>query len=38
MLPNWLRVEYRIERPSNKLLTLADLDSNAWVRSKKLKR
>ena len=28
---DWLRVEYGIEKPSNKLLTLADLDSNTWV-------
>jgi hypothetical protein len=31
-------VEYEIERPSNKLLAVADLDSDTWVRSKKLKR
>ena len=28
---DWLRVEYGIEKPSNKLLTLTDLDSNTWV-------
>jgi hypothetical protein len=28
---DWLRVEYGIEKPSNKLLALADLDSNTWV-------
>jgi len=27
----WLRVEYGIEKPSNKLHTLAELDSNTWV-------
>jgi hypothetical protein len=26
-----LRVEYGIEKPSNKLLALTDLDSNTWV-------
>jgi hypothetical protein len=30
-LLDWLRVEHGIEKPSNKLLALADLDSNAWV-------
>jgi hypothetical protein len=30
-LLDWLRVEYGIEKPSNKLLTLAELDSNTWV-------
>ena len=28
---DWLRVEYGIEKPSNKLLALTDLDSNTWV-------
>ena len=28
---DWLRVEYAIEKPSNKLLALADLDSDTWV-------
>ena len=28
---DWLRVEYAIEKPSNKLRALADLDSNTWV-------
>ena len=28
---DWLRVEYGIEKPSNKLLALAELDSNTWV-------
>jgi hypothetical protein len=31
MLLDWLRVEYRIEKPSNKLLAPAELDSNIWV-------
>jgi len=41
-LPDWLRVEYAIEKPSNKLLAVAELDSDTWVgevnrtRSKKL--
>jgi hypothetical protein len=30
-LLDWLRVEYAIEKPSNKLLALAELDSNDWV-------
>ena len=30
-LLDWLRVEYGIEEPSNKLLALTDLDSNTWV-------
>ena len=30
-LLDWLRVEYAIEKPSNKLLALAELDSNTWV-------
>ena len=28
---DWLRVEYDIARPSNKLLALTDLDSDIWV-------
>ena len=28
---DWLRVEYAIEKPSNKLLAVADLDSDTWV-------
>ena len=28
---DWLRVEYAIEKPSNKLLSAADLDSDTWV-------
>ena len=28
---DWLRVEYAIEKPSNKLLALTELDSNTWV-------
>jgi hypothetical protein len=27
----WLLVEYGAAKPSNKLLALADLDSNTWV-------
>jgi hypothetical protein len=30
-LLDWLRVEYAIEKPSNKLLAAADLDSDTWV-------
>ena len=30
-LLDWLRVEYGIEKPSNKLLALTDLDSDTWV-------
>jgi hypothetical protein len=30
-LLDWLRVEYAIEKPSNKLLALAELDSDTWV-------
>jgi len=30
-LLDWLRVEYAIEKPSNKLLSVADLDSDTWV-------
>jgi hypothetical protein len=30
-LLDWLRVDYGIEMPSNKLLALTDLDSNTWV-------
>jgi hypothetical protein len=26
-----MRVEHAIEKPSNKLLALADLDSDTWV-------
>jgi hypothetical protein len=38
----WLRVEYDIEKPSNKLFAATELDSDTWVsevkriRSKKL--
>jgi hypothetical protein len=28
---DWLRVEYAIEKPSNKLLAVTDLDSDTWV-------
>ena len=38
LMPQEMRVEYGIEKPSNKLLALAELDSNTWGRSKKLKR
>jgi hypothetical protein len=34
-LLDWQRVEYAIEKPSNKVLAVADLDSDTWVRSKK---
>jgi hypothetical protein len=30
-LLDWLRVEYTIKKPSNKLLALTELDSNTWV-------
>jgi hypothetical protein len=30
-LLDWLRVEYGIEKPSNKLLTATELDSDTWV-------
>jgi hypothetical protein len=30
-LLDWLRVEYGIEKPSNKLLAVTELDSNIWV-------
>jgi len=30
-LLDWLRVEYAIEKPSNKLLSVTDLDSDTWV-------
>jgi hypothetical protein len=30
-LLDWLRVEYGIAKPSNKLLAVAELDSNTWV-------
>jgi hypothetical protein len=30
-LLDWLRVEYGIGKPSNKLLALTELDSNTWV-------
>ena len=28
---DWLKVEYAIEKPSNKLLAATDLDSDTWV-------
>ena len=31
MLLDWLRMEYAIEKPSNKLLAATDLDSDTWV-------
>jgi len=34
-LLDWLRMEYGIEKPSNKLLALTDLDSNTWVNEVK---
>jgi hypothetical protein len=37
MTDNRLRVEYGIEKPSNKLLAQADLDSNTKGESRKLK-
>ena len=30
-LLDWLRVEYAIKKPSNKLLAVTDLDSDTWV-------
>jgi hypothetical protein len=30
-LLDWLRVEYAIEKPSNKLLAVAELDSDTWI-------
>jgi hypothetical protein len=30
-LLDWLRMEYAIEKPSNKLLAVTDLDSDTWV-------
>ena len=30
-LLDWLRVEYAIEKPSNKFLSVSDLDSDTWV-------
>jgi hypothetical protein len=30
-LLDWLRVEYAIEKPSNKLLAATDLGSDTWV-------
>jgi hypothetical protein len=41
-LLDWLRVEYAIEKPSNKLLAATELDSDTWmaevkrIRGKKL--
>jgi hypothetical protein len=34
-LLDWLRVEYGIEKPSNKLLAATDLNSNTWVSEAK---
>jgi hypothetical protein len=30
-LLDWLRVEYAIQKPSNKLLAVTELDSDTWV-------
>jgi len=30
-LLDWLRVEYAVEKPSNKLLAVTELDSDTWV-------
>ena len=30
-LLDWLRVKYAIEKPNNKLLAVAELDSDTWV-------
>jgi hypothetical protein len=30
-LLDWLRVEYAIEKPSNKLLAVTEPDSDTWV-------
>jgi hypothetical protein len=30
-LLDWLRVEYAISKPSNKLLAATELDSDTWV-------
>jgi hypothetical protein len=41
-LLDWLRVEYAVEKPSNRLLAAAELDSDTWlgevkrIRGKKL--
>jgi hypothetical protein len=41
-LLDWLRVEYGIQKPSNKLLAVTELDSDTWagevkrIREKKL--
>ena len=37
-LLDWLRVEYGVEKPGNKLLALTDLDSNTWVGEVKCTR
>ena len=37
-LLDWLRVPYGIPKPSNKLPTLAELDSNTWVSEVKRSR
>ena len=31
LMPQEMRVEYGIEKPSNKLLAMTDLDSDGWV-------
>jgi hypothetical protein len=30
-LLDWLRVEYSVEKPGNKLLALTDLDFDTWA-------
>jgi hypothetical protein len=37
-LLDWLRMEYGIEKPSNNLLTEADLAADTWACSEKLIR
>jgi hypothetical protein len=37
-LRDWLRVEYGIEKPSNKRLAVTDLDSDTWVSEVKRRR
>jgi hypothetical protein len=37
-LLDWLRVEFGVEKPSNKLLSLTELDSTTWVSDVKLIR
>ena len=35
---DWLRVEYSIAKPSNKVLALTELESNTWVGEVKRNR